>query len=96
MTSKLSHPQKRSLAARRHDRVGVVRDVPWVAVVVVAAVVTCCVAGPPALLAAAHLTLAAAAGLGVGMLIVVGACVLHAGRRPAEQGVPPASVPVGP
>lgn len=86
MTSKLSHPQKGSLAVRRDDRAGGARAVPWVVVVFAALVVTCCVAGPPVLLGAAHLTLAAAAGLSVGMLIVIGACWWQAGRGAARRG----------
>lgn len=53
-----------------------VRRLPWRASIVAALVVSCCAAVPPAVLVAAHLTLAATAGLGVGVLIGLTACVL--------------------
>ena len=60
-------------------------------VLLVAAIVTSVVGGPPALLVAAHLTLSAAAGLAVGMLAVLTACVVRSvapRHRSRERVVP--------
>jgi hypothetical protein len=79
MASRLSHQQAHGHTAARNDRpiARLARAAPWPASVIAAVVVSCCVTVPPALLVAAHLTLSAAAGVGVGVLAAVAACMLR-------------------
>jgi hypothetical protein len=70
----------------------------WFGIVVSAVTIACCVSAPTALVVAADLTLSAAAGLGVGLAIVVTACVLRtlARQRPprlARNRVPHQRIP---
>jgi hypothetical protein len=69
-----------------------VRRAPAPLSVVMAIVVSCCVTAPPAALVVAHLVLSAAAGLGVGVLVVVAVCLLRCTRPTASPSS--ASVPL--
>jgi hypothetical protein len=81
MNSAAQHrPLGLDLAARPRRPLG---GMAAVATVLVALLVACCAPAPRLVIAAADLTLAAAGGLGVGALIVVGMCML----RPRTDGV---------